>query len=149
MKSICILCSLFLLATGCGGSSTPITSAQEQENSLQHVGEMVRNFQMSKNKPPTKFSDFTSVRAVAGNGFEAVRSGMVVLRYGAMLSDTKEEPGQTPSDELLAYESQVPEKGGRVLMLDRTIKTMTPEEFKVAKLAGKSASDTSDSKTKS
>ena len=74
---------------------------------------------------------------------------MVVLRYGAMLSDTKEEPGQTPSDELLAYESQVPEKGGRVLMLDRTIKTMTPEEFKVAKLAGKSASDTSDSKTKS
>jgi hypothetical protein len=90
-----------------------------------------------KNKPPEKFADLGSVRAVSGNAYDAVRTGEVVLRYGASLPDTKEEPGGSPSDEVLAYQKQVPEGGGKVLMLNRTVKTMTAEEFKAAKKAGK------------
>ena len=39
--------------------------------------------------------------------------------------------------EVLAYEKQVPDSGGNVLMLDRSVKKMTADEFKSAKKAGK------------
>ena len=133
------LCCL-LMTAGCGSSNRPPTVAEEQEGTLLQVGEMVRNYQMTKSKAPTKLSDFSSIRSVAGNGYDAVRAGTVVLRFGAELPDTKEEPGQSSSDEVLAYEKQVPEQGGKVLLLNRTIKKMTPEEFKAAKLAGTSSS---------
>jgi hypothetical protein len=61
----------------------------------------------------------------------------VVLLYGALLADTKEEPGDGSSSEVLAYQKDVPQSGGKVLMLDRTVKSMTAEEFKSAKKAGK------------
>jgi hypothetical protein len=41
---------------------------------------------------------------------------------------------------VLAYEKNVPNEGGRVLLLNRTIKTMTPEEFKAATRASTSNS---------
>jgi hypothetical protein len=136
-KSILTVCCLALLAAGCGGPNRPMTVEEGQEGILAQVGEMYRASQTSKKRPPEKFADFASVRAIAGNGYEAVRSGDVVLRYGATLPDTAEEPGQSASDEVLAYQKQVPESGGKVLMLNRTVKTMTAEEFKAAKKAGK------------
>jgi hypothetical protein len=148
LRPMLVLCCLSVLASGCGGSNQPPTLDQEQEGSLIQVGEMYRSFQMTKNKPPVKFSDFITVRAVSGNGYEAVQSGKVVLRYGATLPDTKEEPGQSTSDEVLAYEKQVPESGGKVLLLNRTVKTMTPEEFKAAKLAGTESSKPETAKSK-
>ena len=131
------LCCLLLFATGCGPSNKPLTPDEEGENTLVQVGEMYRSYQISAKKPPRKFSDLVSVRAVSGNGYEAVRTGGVVLRYEATLPDTKEEPGDAVSDAVLAYQKQVPESGGKVLMLDRRVKTMTADEFKAAKKAGK------------
>jgi hypothetical protein len=130
-KSILTVCCLALLAVGCGGNKPP-TVEEGKEGVLSQVGEMYRNYQMVKNKPPEKFSELASVRSVSGNGYEAVRTGDVILRYGVPLPDTKEEPGQSSSGEVLAYEKNVPNEGGRVLLLNRTIKTMTPEEFKAA-----------------
>ncbi len=130
-------CCLSLLAPGCGGSIRTVTPDEGRESVLTQVGSMYLAYQISKNAPPQKLTDLNSVRAVSGNGYEAVRSGEVVLRYGATLPDTKEEPGGSPSDEILAYEKQVPESGGKVLLLNRTVKTMTADEFKSAKKAGK------------
>ena len=45
------------------------------------------------------------------------------------------------SHEVLAYEKKVPDSGGLVLMLDRTIKEMSREEFKAAKMAGDSSTE--------
>ncbi len=133
-----VVCCLAFLAAGCS-SNRPPTPEQEQEGNLLQVGELVRNYQMVKGVPPAKLADLTSVRSIAGNGHEAIRSGAVVLRYGATLPDTKEDPGQSSSEEVLAYQKAVPERGGQVLLLNRSIKTMTPDEFKAAKLAGKSS----------
>lgn len=58
-------------------------------------------------------------------------------RGGATLPDTKEEPGQSTAPEILAYGKEVPESGGYVLLLDRTVKKMTAEEFRAAPKAGK------------
>ena len=65
----------------------------------------------------------------------AIKSKSVVVLYGATLPDVGEEPGKVKSDEILAYETKVPDQGGLVLLLDRTVREMTAEEFKNAKKA--------------
>jgi hypothetical protein len=104
---------------------------------LRSVGDLARMYQISYKKPPAKLADLRKVNAMAQNGYDALQDGRVVFRYEAMLPDTKDEPGEVDSDEVLAYQKQVPESGGKVLMLNRVIKTVTAEEFKAAKKAGK------------
>ena len=65
-------------------------------------------------------------------GYEALRNGNIVLRYNAKLPDTDEDPGHAESNEVLAYEKEVPESGGYVLLLNRVVKKMTADEFKAA-----------------
>ena len=55
-----------------------------------------------------------------------------MLRYNAKLPDMDEEPGHADSNEVLAYQKEVPENGGYVLMLNRVVKKMTADEFKAA-----------------
>jgi hypothetical protein len=136
-KSILAAACLAALAAGCGGTNRPPTVDEGESAVLVQVGELVRYYQLSKKAAPTSLKDLAAVNAMAGNGYEAVKNGSVVLRYGAALPDTKEEPPETTSDEVLAYQKQVPGSGGKVLMLDRRVKTMTADEFKAAKKAGK------------
>jgi hypothetical protein len=128
---------LALLAGGCGSSDRPMTVEEGQESVLTQVGELCRLYQQTRGKPPEKPADLASVRSMAAGGYAALKSGRVVLRYGAALPSTDEEPGEGPADEVLAYFAEVPQGGGKVLMLNRTGKTMTADEFKAAKKAGK------------
>ncbi|WP_435011118.1 hypothetical protein P12x_002416 [Tundrisphaera lichenicola] len=126
-----------LLLAGCGVSSNQtLTEADMQATALNDVGELYRIHQTSKNKPPMKLKDLAAFEQGAPIGLNAIRTGDVVVRYGATLPFTGEGTGKGGEDEVLAYEKQVPESGGQVLMLDRSIKQMTAEEFKSAKLAG-------------
>ncbi len=131
---VCLLC---LVVLGCGRSNGPPTPDEADNGILLDVGDMYRSFQAVKNRPPMNLNEFGSMKAVSGNAFEAVRKGEVVVRYGAAMTNLQEEPGPPSSDEVLAYQKVVPETGGKVLMLDRNIKTMTADEFKAAKKAGK------------
>jgi hypothetical protein len=137
-KTILAACCLAGLTAGCGGPANgPLTKDAGEEFVLTQVGELCRMYQHAKKKPPAKFTDLNSVNAMAANGYEALKSGKVVLLYEAPLPDVKEEPGQGPDDEVLAYMADVPQSGGKVLMLNRTVKTMTADEFKSVKKAGK------------
>jgi hypothetical protein len=102
------------------------------QDNLVQVGELCRIFQFSKKKPPQKLDVFNSLRTQGMNGYEALRNSEIVLLYNATLPDLDEDPGHAESGEILAYEKQVPESGGSVLLLNRTVKKMTPEEFKAA-----------------
>jgi hypothetical protein len=66
-----------------------------------------------------------------------LKQGEIVVQWGAKLPDTGEEPGKVSAPEILAYQKIAPEQGGYVLLLDRTIKKMTADQFKVAPKAGK------------
>jgi hypothetical protein len=137
-KSIAMALGFALLSSGCGGGpNRPPTQDEGEAAVLFQVGELCRYYQLSKKKPPETFTNLAAANSMAGNGYEAVKNGSVVLRYGAALPDTKEEPGEAVSDEVLAYQKQVPQSGGKVLMLDRRVKTMTADQFKAAKKAGK------------
>lgn len=142
------LCPLILTA-GCGGggSGTLPTSEGMDQIALGDVGEIYRLYTATKKKPPEKFADFQGMELANPTGYQALKTGAVVLCYGATMTEAElEGPAKTGSDEVLAYNSQVPQSGGKVLMLDRTIKTMTAGEFKAAKLSGKEASAPSTSK---
>jgi hypothetical protein len=99
-------------------------------------------------KPPAKTADFKAMERMSPIGLNAVRSGAVVVRFGAELPDVGEEPGKGSGDEVLAYEKEVPTSGGHVLMLNRTIKSMSADEFKSARLAGTSSSESADAGAK-
>jgi hypothetical protein len=122
---------------GCGGSTSggqrSPTSLEDRQ--LRGVGELYRMHQIVAKKAPRSLRDFDKVDASA-LGYYAIRSGKVVVRWQATLPDTETEPSSPPSDEVLAYSKAVPQQGGPVLMLDRRIRHMTPEEFKAARLAG-------------
>lgn len=135
----CLLaaCVSVALASGCGGPSNhPATSAEVEQTVLNDVGELYRMYTLQYKKPPAKLGDFAPLERMSPMGLLALKNGEVVVRFGATLPDTGEEPGKGDADEVLAYKKEVPTSGGQVLMLNRTIRTMSADEFKAAKLAG-------------
>jgi hypothetical protein len=85
--------------------------------------------------PPKSIKDFGRQSAGTPSAYESIRSGAIVVQYGATLPDTNEEPTSDSSQEVLAYPKSVPQQGGPVLMLDRRIRNMTAEAFRAAKMA--------------
>jgi hypothetical protein len=131
-KLLLCACCLALLAAGCGGSNAPRTVDQVGQDNLTEVGELYRHYQFTKKKSPQKLTDLNTLRSMGGNGYEALRTGSIVLLYNATLPDTDEGPSHAESNEVLAYQKEVPENGGYVLMLNRVVKKMTADEFKAA-----------------
>ncbi len=126
-----------LAQAGCGGSSnTPLTPEKLNDVKLREVGELYRVYQINSKKPPKSLKDLAPYANATLTAYETLRKGDVVVRYGATLPDTEEEPKSTGATEVLAYLKDVPSQGGPVMMLDRSTKSMTPEEFKSAKFAG-------------
>ncbi len=136
--SMMTVCLLGLISVGCGSSNTPITVDQEKHEKLDQVGELYRLYTFEKKRPPASISDFAPQQAVAPMAYEALTTGEIIVFMGANMTALEEGPPSGTSDEILAYEKQVPESGGEALMLDRSIKKMTPDQFKSAKKAGKS-----------
>jgi hypothetical protein len=135
-RNLAWICCLGLAAVGCDGSSRPVTTEDMQETSLNDVGNIYRAFVVARHRPPKTLKDLATMERMSPAGVVAVRSGKIVVRFGADLPDTDPDPGKASSDQVLAYETQVPESGGKVLMLDRTIRAMTADEFKSAPKAG-------------
>ena len=146
---LCGILAFSLCTAGCGGPvDQPVTKEDMTLTKLSDVGELYRFYTQEKKKPPKSEADFAPLGMMSPMGLNAIRTGEIVVRFGAALPDTGEEPGKGPGDEVLAYEKQVPATGGKVLMLNRTVRAMTAEEFKAAKLAGTTSSDSAQEKGK-
>lgn len=146
-----ILCLTLLLPplAGCGPTGASSTADPSEAAALQQAGEMLREFQLSTGSPPQTLKQLQSNAGATPGGFERLRSSGIVVVWGAPLPDTKEEPGGSPDEDVLAYGKDAPEKGGPVLLLNRTIKTMTADEFKAAPKAKSIAPAKSSSKSRS
>ncbi|WP_422928265.1 hypothetical protein [Singulisphaera sp. PoT] len=126
------------LVAGCSEPvGEPVTEANQAEVALNDVGQMFRQYTFNNHKPATKVSDFAPLEAVNPIGLKALQDGDVIARSGVVIQDFEEGPATKDSpDEVIAYAKEVPTSGGPVLMHNRTIRKMTAEEFKAAKLAG-------------
>src|SRR5690349_18475874 len=82
--------TLTLTLAGCdrfGGG--PPTTEQMQDVKLADVAELYRTYQVSYKKPPRSLRDFSRLGdAAAPTGYEAIRSGEVVVRWQATLPET-------------------------------------------------------------
>ncbi len=140
-----VIASLSLVLTlclGCGGSGGPVTQEIAIESRLGEVAELYRTYVTVTKKAPKSLADLRTIENVAPSGLTPLVTGEVIVFWGAELTSLGEEPSGPESDKVLAYEKDVPQKGGQVLMLDRRIKTMSAEEFAAAPKAGSLAEDT-------
>jgi hypothetical protein len=126
-KRVCALLVLTVIVpVGCG----PSTSGPESREELA-ISQVSKIFQMRKRtqKPPPKgIKDVAGQKVIAPAAVEAITSGDVIVYWGVGLADDPEA-----ASTVLAYQKDVPEKGGEVLMQDGKAKRITADEFKAAK----------------
>ena len=136
-KSSCAMGVIALgLTAGCGGGG-PVNSPEVFENNaLAEIGDIYRLYTEVHKRPPRSLRDFEPYREGTPNGIGAAARGELVVLWGAKLNDLTEEGTNDSPCEVLAYFKDAPEKGGLVLMKNRKIRSMTPEEFKAAPKAG-------------
>lgn len=120
-----------LAAPGCGGGSPATTGSGTPEKygtgALEEVGELYRSAGARNKKPPASMKDLERSRDTFLLGYNAIQDGEVIVYWGVSVTS-----GDEATDEILAYKSDVPTKGGPVLLKNGTIKTMTADEFKAA-----------------
>jgi hypothetical protein len=134
---IALLSILPVAAASCGGSNgEPLPPDVMNDVRLREVGELYRIYQANKKKAPKALKDLNAFANSTPSAYESIHGGAIVVRWGATLPDTSEEPTTRGATEVLAYLKDVPQQGGPVLMLDRSTRRMTANEFKAAKLAG-------------
>jgi hypothetical protein len=136
LAGLAFLCVL----TGCGGSGStlpPEDAGSVEARGLERLGEMYRLVRVELGRPPRNLIELHQAEAKVPGGLSEVGEENLVVCFGVELPDTTGPPGAVPSDKVLAYIRSVPRSGGYVLMLDRTVRTMTPQEFKMAQLAGR------------
>jgi len=115
-----------IVQVGCD-SSGPVPGSRE-EFTISQVGTIFRMRQRAQKPPPKGIKDIESQQAVNAAAVAAIKSGDVIVNWGVGLADDSDA-----ASTVLAYQKDVPEKGGEVLMQDGKAKNMTAEEFKAAK----------------
>lgn len=130
-----LIAAAALGSIGCDGN-TAATPAAIKEQSIKQVGDVYRNFIRDNHKPPTSVKDFNRYAQMAPAGCKAIRDGAVEVYWGVNLSDLSDAPSSDSAEEVLAFEKQVPTEGGTVLLKNRSVRAMTPDEFKAAPKAG-------------
>jgi hypothetical protein len=121
-KTTSILALLVVLA-GCS------SRLGEERNSPAFNNDLLHAAAGTASKVPAKLADLERGRKLAPHGYEAVKSGNVVVLWGAPLKG-EEDVGK--DEAVIAYEKNVPTEGGYVLLSAGTIKKMTAAEFQSA-----------------
>lgn len=126
-KTTSILARLVVLA----GCSSRLGEERNSPafNNLREVNDLLHAAAGTASKVPAKLADLERGRKLAPHGYEAVKSGNVVVLWGAPLKG-EEDVGK--DEAVIAYEKNVPTEGGYVLLSAGTIKKMTAAEFQSA-----------------
>jgi hypothetical protein len=128
-RIVALLCLCGLLAAGCSSQSSPTGAGPDKGEVMREVGGLVSAYTGEFRKGPQKLADLARYEPGFPLGFEAVKSGEVVVVWGARM--TIEEGGgtNTGTTDVVAYLKKVPAEGGPVLLQNGTVKEMTPGEF--------------------
>ncbi|SIN95110.1 hypothetical protein SAMN05444166_1753 [Singulisphaera sp. GP187] len=130
------------LTTGCGDSTAPPPKAVIESINLREVGDAYRTYVLAKKAPPKKVADIREYEAGYPMAFAGLKAGELEVFWGGELLQPEAVVPDVKSDTILAFESKVPKEGGYVLLTNREIKKLTPEEFKAAPKAAEASSST-------
>jgi hypothetical protein len=126
-----IVALLSLVMSGCGPAEVVNSPEVYNFGTLEEVGGIYRSATNIKKKPPTSLADLSRSRDVFLNGYNSIEKGEIIVVWGVEVTGE-----DIPTDEILAYKSDVPTSGGPVLLKNLTMKKMSADQFKSAKLAG-------------
>jgi hypothetical protein len=133
-KCLSVLVALAVASlTGCGGAAKMQEAANraKTQNDLRMIGLAFHNFSdANPGKAPAKAEDLKPYLNEAPEVYKKLETGEYVFVYNVSL--TSMNAGAGGSSTVLAYEKDVPTKGGAVVMGDASTKQMTAEEFKAA-----------------
>jgi hypothetical protein len=127
----CVVLVGLALLTGC--SSQPRGTTSPEVLLLREVNDLLHSAAGAAGQPPARLADLDRYQAMYPRGYEAVKSGEVVVLWSTPLQGE----GEVGKDEgILAYEKGVPTRGGHVLLSAGTVKQMTAADFAAASKKG-------------
>jgi hypothetical protein len=125
--------STLMLAVALAGCSSPSPTAKTPSNNdvMLEVGGLIGAYTGEFKKGPSKAADLARYETGFPLGYQAVKSGDVVVVWGAKIV-IEEGGGPVGGTDVVAYEKKVPAEGGSVLLQNNTVKQLTPAEFQAA-----------------
>jgi hypothetical protein len=119
-------------AVGCSNSKGKSGEQSPQQAAISEVADMIRATTQPNGKGPSKLSDFNGMQSMYSRGYQAVKSGEIVVIWG---SGVKGEGETAAGGDVVAYEKDAPTQGGCVLLTSGEVKQMSADEFKSASKA--------------
>ncbi|WP_020467477.1 hypothetical protein [Singulisphaera acidiphila] len=135
-----------LFAAGCGSSTPAPTQEVIESINLRELGEAYRTYVLAKKSSPKKLTDLREYEAGYPMALLGLKNGELEVFWEGELLEPEAVFPEAKSDKILAFESKTPKEGGYVLLTNRAIKKMTPEEFKSAPKAAPTSSSTGTTK---
>ena len=119
-----------LIGFGCSSkSNTSSGGGPTKSDVLREVGGLIGSYCGENRKAPAKVADLARYEPGFPLGFQAVKSGDVVVVWGASITVDEGGGSSGGSAEVVAHEKKVPTEGGLVLLQNGSVKEMTPAEF--------------------
>ena len=84
-------------------------------------------------RPPKTIAELRKAESEVPGGFSMLGESNVEIYFNAALPEVQGKSAADTGQTILAFERTVPLQGGLALMLDRSIRRMSVEEFKAAK----------------
>lgn len=121
-------CAL-VVGAGCSKTGGAAGSGDAQETTFREVADLIRATTQPNGKGPARVADFDRLESTYYSGYQAVKSGDVVVVWGAGM---KGEGATGKGGEVIAYEKDAPTNGGYVLLTGGEVKKMSASEFQSA-----------------
>ena len=119
-----------LIGFGCSSkSNTAGGGGPTKSDVLREVGGLIGSYCGEYRNPPAKVADLARYELGYPLGFQAVKSGDVVVVWGASMTIDEGGGSSSGTAEVMAHEKKVPTEGGLVLLQNGSVKEMTPAEF--------------------
>lgn len=129
-----LICGVAVL--GCSSSSSnPSDGVPSKEDHLMEVGGLISSYSGEFKKGPAKAADLARYEQGYPLGLAAIKSGDIVVIWGAKMEMNEGGGPSTLPPNVIAYGKDVPTAGGSVLLQNGTVKQMTADEFKTAEKA--------------
>ena len=120
---------VLLAGAGCSGRQGGRSEGPGRSDELREVGSMLSLYSGQYQRGPARVADLAGYEAGHPLGYQAVRSGEVVVVWGTTMPGEGDKGG---TNAVVAYEKKVPTEGGLVLLHNGKVRSMTADAFRSA-----------------
>lgn len=134
LRVLLLLSAAALASAGCSSQPNPGPDEPVRAIELREVGELLAQLTTETSKGYSNVGQLAKYEQGFPLGVRALKAGEIVVVPGATMLG---ESAKGSTEAVVAYDRDVPTKGGLVLLHNRTVKQMSADEFRTAPKAGK------------